>query len=170
MLCACGNDMKSIRQNRLFFINEKGEFCTRGLGIDVMGTTLIVSQNRPPTVPWPNPWSHPLPTFVYSSQTKTISVKFHIDPVISNQWPRPESEWKDPYKRFVVSARPPSEEIIHQFKEISRWAPNARFVAWTLRAGEKWGANDQHALGVVEEKVIVETGETDRMRWEIEQV
>ncbi|KAF8903309.1 hypothetical protein CPB84DRAFT_1678168, partial [Gymnopilus junonius] len=153
-----------------FFVNEKGEFCTRGLGIDVIGTTLIISQSRPPTVPWPNPWSHPLPTFTYSPQSKTISVKFHIDPIASDQWPRAETEWKEPHKHFIVSARPLADVRIHQFNEVSRWAPSGRFIAWTHHAGHVWNRNHEHALGVVEEKDILESNEMDRIRWVIEQV
>ncbi|PPQ97840.1 hypothetical protein CVT26_012936 [Gymnopilus dilepis] len=156
---------------KFFFVNAKGGLCTRGLPIDVMGSTLVISRLRPPTTPWPNPWSHPLPTFTYSPSDKRISVKFCVDPEIHDQWPRPESAWKEPYKTFLVSARPLSSVKIYPFSDIARWAPNEKLVTWTRHAGHSWAAKEWNCLGIVDEKEVLSPAETDamRVRWEIEQ-
>ncbi|KAF8968719.1 hypothetical protein BDZ97DRAFT_1797665 [Flammula alnicola] len=159
-----GND----NVTQLFFVNSKGELCTSGAHIDVMSHTLILAHNRPPTFPSPNPWSHPAPTFSYSKETKIMTAKFYADPLISDQWPRPEKEWKD--KEFVITARAPTQVKIHLFNEISRWAPNSRLIRWTCRAGDVWPANEWNNLGVVEKADIMKLNDTERMKWEIEQV
>ncbi|KAF8970579.1 hypothetical protein BDZ97DRAFT_51308 [Flammula alnicola] len=181
----CHHSLTGI--TKLFFVNSKGELCTSGAHIDVMseqhnsvlllnmarvnehiGHTLILAHDRPQTFPSPNPWSHPAPTFSYSKETKIMTAKFYADPLISDQWPRPEKEWKD--KEFVIAARAPTQVKIHLFNEISRWAPNSRLIRWTCRAGDLWPANEWNNLGVVEKADIMKLNDTERMKWEIEQV
>ena len=127
-----------------------------------------MSKTRTPTVPWPNPWSHPLPTFYYSVETKCISVKFYVDPLISGQWPRGEREWN---KAFLVASHCTEPVKICSFNEISRWAPNSRFIRWTGRSFQ-WNKNHPGTLGVEESPLIVdsENGYPTRFKWEIEQV
>ncbi|KAF8968720.1 hypothetical protein BDZ97DRAFT_325778 [Flammula alnicola] len=155
-------------ETQVFFVNSRGELCTTGAHIDVMSHTLILAHDRPPTFPSPNPWFHPAPTFSYSKETKIITVKFYADPLISDQWPRPEKEWKD--REFVIAARAPTPVKIHHFNEISRWAPNSRLIRWTGRTGDTWQANEWNNLGVVEKADITKLEDTERMKWEIEQV
>ncbi|KAF8903306.1 hypothetical protein CPB84DRAFT_1774504 [Gymnopilus junonius] len=145
----------------ILYINLRGELCTSGAQIDVMNNVLVLTHSRPPSLPWPNPWSHPLPTFSYSEETKIITVKFYIDPVTSSRWPRPAEEW--------ITARSPAVARVPEFKEISRWAPNmhSKFVHWTRRAGERWVAGSKWNLAV-EKAEIEASGDTDRMKWELD--
>jgi hypothetical protein len=136
--------------------------------LNLSGNTLVIAHNRPPTLPWPNPWSHLLPTFSYSKETKIIAVTFYADPSISGQWPRPEEEWKD--KEYVVAARPTTVVQVPRFNEIARWVLNSRFVRWTSRGGDKWEANAWNGMGVEEYTRIEGLGDTERIQWELEQV
>ncbi|KJA24267.1 hypothetical protein HYPSUDRAFT_86223 [Hypholoma sublateritium FD-334 SS-4] len=89
--------------SQAFYIDKRGELCLCGGHVDVLGNALVYTKTRAPTVPWPNPWSHPMPTFSYSEQRKSISVKFYADPCVSGRWPRAEKEWRE--KVFVVAAQ-----------------------------------------------------------------
>lgn len=84
------------------------------------GNEAIVARSRPYTEPWPNPWSHPLPTFSYSSETKMITVTLHSDPLPSSKWPRPERAWKD--REYVLKAGPLQKPIYHSYDKIKNWA------------------------------------------------
>ena len=95
-----------------------------------------------------------------------ISVKLHVDPLISNQWPRPDQEWKD--KEFIIAARPPTATRIRRADEISRWAPNLNLIPWTNRTnGLK--ANAWNAVGVEEKAEMMKLEDVNRIKWEIEQ-
>lgn len=153
-----------VPPTQIFYLNQKGDLCCGGCQIDVIGNALVIAHNRSPTLPWPNPWSHLLPTFSYSKETKIITVTFYSDPSVSKQWPRPDKEWKG--KEFVIAARSTSDVRVPHLNEIARWALNPRFMRWTARAGDKWGANEWNNLGVED---FAESGDTDRIRWEIEQ-
>ena len=166
-------------------MNSRGELCTDSTHIDVMGkrkklpnwnpsqlsrafshSTLIASHERPPTFPWPNPWSHKLATFSYSKETRMISVKLYADPLISNQWPRPDHEWKD--KELIIAARPPTATRIRRADEISRWAPNLNLIRWTNRTNSL-KANAWEAVGVEEKAEMMKLEDVNRIKWEIEQ-
>ncbi|KAF8815220.1 hypothetical protein BYT27DRAFT_7249306 [Phlegmacium glaucopus] len=110
-------------ESQSFFVNPKGNLSCgiNGAQIDVIGNALITTLDRQRTEPYPNPWSHPLPTFSYSAKSKMITIKFYADPVVSNSWPRAESEWRD--KEFALAARSVVGTIIPSFQEIARWAP-----------------------------------------------
>jgi hypothetical protein len=167
-------------------VNSRGELCTDSTHIDVMGkrkklpspwntpqlscklsdNALIASHERPPTFPWPNPWSHKLATFCYSKETRMISVKLYADPLISNQWPRPDQEWKD--KEFIIAARPPTATRIRSADEISRWAPKLNLIRWTDRKNSL-KANARDAVGVEEKAEMMKLEDVNRIKWEIEQ-
>ncbi|EDQ99541.1 uncharacterized protein LACBIDRAFT_316324 [Laccaria bicolor S238N-H82] len=151
---------------RRFFMNSRGELCTDSTHIDVMDNTLIASHERPPTFPWPNPWSHKLATFCYSQETRMISVKLYADPFISNQWPRLDQEWKD--KEYVIAARPPTATRTRRADEISRWTPKPNPNRWTDRT-DSLKANAWDAVGVEEKAEMMKLEDVNRIRWEIEQ-
>ncbi|KAF8960981.1 hypothetical protein BDZ97DRAFT_1830751 [Flammula alnicola] len=157
-----------ITAEQLFYLNPKGELCNRGANVDIMSSTLVIADNRPPTLTWPNPWSHSLPTFSYSKETKLITVKFYSDPWISPQWPRPESEWKD--KEFIIAAETPTQTRIHGFDEIARWASPHSKLAWTTRGGSQFPAKHTYNVGVQEKPDIVTPEDAKKMQWDIEQV
>lgn len=171
-----------------FFVNPKGNLScgSSGAELDVMGmyqiynvilstdhaslgNALIMTFNRQRTEPWPNPWSHPLPTFSYSEESKMITIKFYADPVVSNDWPRAESEWRE--KEFALAARSVVGTIIPSFQEIARWAPDS--VKSTIRwadsdaVGFERPAHQWDNLGVEE---IGENMDQNRMQWEIERL
>lgn len=135
------------------------------------GNALILAKTRAPTVPWPNPWSHPLPTFTYSEETKCISVNFYAHPYVSGRWPRTEKEWKE--KEFLVAAQCTENVKVPSFDKVLRWAPSPRFVErqWTKNS-EQWKANDTRTLGVEEkpQSTEPEQGYPTRLRWELEEV
>jgi len=95
-----------------------------------------------------------------------ISVKLYADPLISNQWPRPDQEWKD--KEFIIVARPPTATRIHRAEEISRWAPNLNSIRWTPRTNSL-KANAWDAVGVEEKAEMMKLEDVNRIKWEIEQ-
>ena len=127
---------------------------------------VIITHDRQRTEPWPNPWSHPLPTFSYSVESKLISVKFYADPLVSDDWPRPESEWKD--KEFVLAASAPVPTQIRGFRVIAKWAPaSAKSTRrWTTRVGHR--CHDQTNLAVEEKLKNIIPRDFNRMKWEIE--
>jgi len=129
---------------------------------------LIVAHRRPPTQPWPNPWSHDLPDFTYCRETQTIAVKFYCDPSASVFWPRPESEWRD--KEFIVVSRPKAAVSVLGFESVSRWALSTTCAfRWTERVGDKWSENGHHGVAV-EEKGSYDPKDVQRMEWIIEGV
>ncbi|KDR68686.1 hypothetical protein GALMADRAFT_1022840 [Galerina marginata CBS 339.88] len=155
----------------VYFINAWGALCCKegGVSIDVINNKLVVAHNRPTTETqqWPNPWSHYLPSFSYSRQTKLITIQFHADPLLCEPWPRPESEWKD--KKFVVTTRCPMVTRVCRFSEIARWAPSSELrPQWTSRGGDHWPVHGQFNVAV--EEMLENFGEEDlkRMQWEIE--
>ncbi|KAI6097095.1 hypothetical protein F5141DRAFT_1011560 [Pisolithus sp. B1] len=152
-------------KSQIFFVNSAGHLCNDGgLELDISGSSIILTGERQRTEPWPNPWSHPLPTFLYAADSRTIAVKLYSDPVVSDEWPRPEREWKD--KEFAVAAASVAPTQGLKFEEIERWAP---VNALSTR---KWS---DHYVGFgpcnycnvgVEEKA----GDLSRMEWELEPV
>lgn len=145
------------RNSRLLFVLHKDN-------------SFIISHNRPCTVPYPNPWSHPLPTFTYFRDTRVISVKFHIDPIPSATWPRPDSEWKD--KAYVIAARCRKGMKIPRFQEIKRWAPDDHHKfsdRWTSKAGHYNEPGTPNNLGI-EERAIVGEEVEERIQWVLESV
>lgn len=129
---------------------------------------LILAHHRPPTLPWPNPWSHNLPDFTYCRKTQTIAVRFHCDPSADIFWPRPENEWKD--KEFIVVSRPKAAVSVLGFESVSRWAPGTTCASrWTGRAGDRWSEND-HCGVAVEEKGDHDPKDAQRKEWILEGV
>jgi hypothetical protein len=126
----------------------------------------MLTHDRERTEPWPNPWSHPLPTFSYSEESKIITVKTHADPLVANHWPRPESEWKG--KDFAVAARSVVATKNRSFQEIVRWAPHSaqHGTQWTSRVGHGSPANSWHNLGVEEKGKNMRLEDLNRMKWE----
>jgi len=99
-------------------IDVMGMYQTSCFNIEIhasLGNVLITTLSRQRTEPWPNPWSHPLPTFSYSEESKMITVKFYIDPVVSDHWPRAESKWRE--KTFALAARSVVGTVIPAFKK-----------------------------------------------------
>ncbi|KAF8815228.1 hypothetical protein BYT27DRAFT_7195518 [Phlegmacium glaucopus] len=101
-----------------------------------------------------------------------ITVKFYADPVVSNTWPRPESEWRD--KEFALAARSVVATIIPSFQDIARWAPVSvrSTIRWAdadavgfVRPARQWDN-----LGVEEITQNMPRQDLDRMKWEIESI
>jgi len=154
-----------------FFVNSKGNLScgSSGAEVDVMGNALITTLNRQLTEPYPNPWSHPLPRFSYSDISKMITVKFYVDPVVSNSWPRAESEWRD--KEFALAARSVVGTIIPSFQEIAKWAPvSVQWGADSDAVGFERLAHEWDNLGVEEIGQNMQQQDLDRMQWEIEKL
>ncbi|KAF8905716.1 hypothetical protein CPB84DRAFT_1844722 [Gymnopilus junonius] len=155
---------------QVFFVNVEGKLCCGGNGayVDILGNTLIVAHNRPPTQPWPNPWSHPLPTFTYSKETRLITVKPYIDPSPSANWPRPENDWKG--KQLLLAGQSTTATQVPSFSDVSSWAPGSTRTAtrWTIRAGVRCEANTWYNLGIEERTTDTRPQDLDRMKWEIE--
>ena len=85
--------------------------------------------------------------------------------MVSNQWPRAESEWKN--RNFAVAARSVLNTQVYSFQEIAKWAPDSAKSAnqWTTRQGPIYPANDAYNVGIEEKG-----GDMDRLKWEIETV
>ncbi len=131
------------------------------------GNALILAGDRQLTEPWPNPWAHPLPAFSYDMESKTISIKFHSDPLVSSSWPRPESEWKD--KQFILAARSVTSTKALYFPRISKWAPgNISFSSKFRNTNPGFEAHTLHNLGVEEKKTSTLAGPS--FHWELESV
>ena len=94
-----------------------------------------------------------------------MTVKFHADPLVSNQWPRAESEWKN--RNFAVAARSVLNTQVYSFQEIAKWAPDSvkSTIQWASHLGSIYPANDPYNVGIEEKG-----GDTDRMKWEVETV
>ncbi|KAI6011052.1 hypothetical protein BKA83DRAFT_4397620, partial [Pisolithus microcarpus] len=149
------NKFEIYYNSQIFFVNSAGHLCIEGgLELDISGSSIVLTGERQRTEPWPNPWSHPLPTFLYAAEPKTITVKFYSDPLVSDKWPRPEREWKD--KEFAVAAKSVASTQGLKFEEIARWAP---VNALSTR---KWG---DHYVGYGPK-----AGDLSRMAWELEPV
>ncbi|KAF7784234.1 hypothetical protein Agabi119p4_399 [Agaricus bisporus var. burnettii] len=71
--------------NQVYFIDTSGALCSRSSGhaIDVEDDRLVLRHRRPISYPFPNAYSHPLPTFHYNSGTGEITVHFEYDPTYS---------------------------------------------------------------------------------------
>jgi len=94
--------------NQVFFMDTSGALCSRSSGhaIDVEDQRLVLRHRRPVSQPYPNAYSHPLPQFSYSKETKEITVSFSSDPtypptatdgVASSTWRR---------KSYILSSIP----------------------------------------------------------------
>ncbi|KAI6160606.1 hypothetical protein EDD17DRAFT_1600181 [Pisolithus thermaeus] len=151
--------------SQIFFVNSAGHLCIEGgLELDISGSSIILTGERQRMEPWPNPWSHPLPTFLYAAESKTITVKFYCDPLVSDKWPRPEREWKD--KEFAVAATTVVSPQGLRFEEIARWAPvNALSTRKWSNHYVGFGPHNHCSVGV-EEKA----GDLYRMAWELEPI
>jgi len=68
--------------NQVFFVDTSGALCSRSSGhaVDVEGDRLVLRHRRPVSLPFPNAYSHPLPTFSYDKRTRQITVTFASDP------------------------------------------------------------------------------------------
>lgn len=132
------------------------------------GNALILAGDRQHTeFEPPNPWAHPLPTFLYAEESKTISVKLYSDPLVSDLWPRPDSEWKD--KEFVVAARSVTPTKGLDFQSISRWAPSTLSSSRKFKNTNKgFQAHALYNLGVEEKATSME--DPSRLAWELESV
>jgi len=100
-----------------------------------------------------------------------ITVKFYADPVVSNNWPRAESEWKD--KEFALAARSVVGTIVPDFQKIARWAPDSSkpTTQWVDRAvGYERPAHRWDNLGVEEKGKNMGPQDLSRMQWEIERL
>ena len=95
-----------------------------------------------------------------------ISVKLYADPVISDQWPRPDQEWKN--KDYIIAARPPTTTRIRRADEISKWAPNLNLIRWTNQTNSLQ-ANTREAVGVEEKAEMMKSEDVNRIKWEVEQ-
>ncbi|KAJ7837377.1 hypothetical protein B0H14DRAFT_3109751 [Mycena olivaceomarginata] len=94
--------------NQVFFIDPSGALCSRSAGhaIDIEGTypliyvgskddRLVIRHRRPVSLPYPNAYSHPLPTFQYSAETGEITVHYTSDP----SHPPPSAVSSDAWKK-----------------------------------------------------------------------
>ncbi|EJU05856.1 hypothetical protein DACRYDRAFT_62552 [Dacryopinax primogenitus] len=72
--------------NQVFFIDHTGALCSRvsGHAIDVQDGALVLRHRRPYAPPFPNKYSHPLPTFSYDARTNIICATFACDPNYPN--------------------------------------------------------------------------------------
>ncbi|KAF8907836.1 hypothetical protein CPB84DRAFT_239230 [Gymnopilus junonius] len=169
-LCLWTLNHQGDKESQVFFINSRGNLCCgqNGAEIDVLGSAVILTHNRPRTQPWPNPWPHPLPAFSYSPKTNFITVKFSIDPVPSDRWPRPEKEWKG--KEYVLAARSAEDTRVPKFESIARWAPLVPRIErrWTNRAG--YEVPHYYKLAVEERPYNLLAQDLNRLKWEIEPV
>ncbi|KAJ6611484.1 WD40-repeat-containing domain protein [Mycena sp. CBHHK59/15] len=92
--------------NQVFFIDTSGALCSRSAGhaIDIQDDRLVVRHRRPISLPFPNAYSHPLPTFSYSPQTGEISVHFASDPSHPPPSANPSDAWKR--KTYILTSVP----------------------------------------------------------------
>ncbi|KAF8079013.1 hypothetical protein FPV67DRAFT_1444215 [Lyophyllum atratum] len=91
--------------NQVFFIDTSGALCSRSSGhaVDIEGDKLVLRHRRPISHPFPNSYSHPLPTFSYSPENGEILVHFTSDPA----YPPPEQRsdtWKN--KSYLLTSVP----------------------------------------------------------------
>ncbi|TFK56757.1 hypothetical protein OE88DRAFT_1613520, partial [Heliocybe sulcata] len=97
--------------NQVFCVDPSGALSSRSSGhaIDVEDGRLVLRHRRPIVHPFPNAYSHPLPQFSYSAETKEISVTFDTDPA----YPAPTASqtresvteaWRR--KRYILSSIP----------------------------------------------------------------
>ncbi|KAF8808014.1 hypothetical protein BYT27DRAFT_7190105 [Phlegmacium glaucopus] len=91
--------------NQVFFIDTSGALCSRSAGhaIDVENGRLVLRHRRPVSQPFPNKYAHPLPRFVYSSETGEISAHFACDP----SYPAPgafSQAWRN--KTYLLTSVP----------------------------------------------------------------
>jgi len=100
-----------VHDNQVFCIDPSGALSSRSSGhaIDVEDGRLVLRHRRPIIHPFPNSYSHPLPQFSYSSETKEISVTFDMDP----SYPPPTAletrasvteAWR--HQRYILSSIP----------------------------------------------------------------
>ncbi|KZT30917.1 WD40 repeat-like protein [Neolentinus lepideus HHB14362 ss-1] len=100
-----------VHDNQVFCIDPSGALSSRSSGhaIDVEDGRLVLRHRRPIIHPFPNAYSHPLPQFSYSSETKEISVAFDMDP----SYPPPTAPqtrasvteaWR--HQRYILSSIP----------------------------------------------------------------
>ncbi|KAF9024114.1 hypothetical protein BDZ89DRAFT_989442 [Hymenopellis radicata] len=68
--------------NQVFFMDTSGALCSRSSGhaLDIEDDRLVLRHRRPVSLPFPNPYSHPLPKFSYNKETAEIHVEFSCDP------------------------------------------------------------------------------------------
>ncbi|KAE9409138.1 hypothetical protein BT96DRAFT_806790 [Gymnopus androsaceus JB14] len=92
--------------NQVFFIDTSGALCSRGSGhcIDVEDSRLTLRHRRPISLPFPNSYSHPLPTFTYSPKTSEIHVNFLCDPSYPPPSDAASVAWK--HRSYVLTSIP----------------------------------------------------------------
>ncbi|KAH7923912.1 hypothetical protein BV22DRAFT_1105824 [Leucogyrophana mollusca] len=94
--------------NQVFFIDTSGALCSRSSGhaIDVEEERLVLRHRRPISQPFPNAYSHPLPQFSYSPETREITVSFASDPAYppSSDGSPPSNGWRR--KSYILTSIP----------------------------------------------------------------
>jgi len=99
-----------------------------------------------------------------------ITIKFHVDPVISTHWPQVESEWK--YKEFALAARSVAGTRVPSVQEIARWVPDSAKTTfqWVYNIGFDILPSALYNLAVKEIGKNMGPQDLNRMQWEIEKV
>lgn len=92
--------------NQVFFIDTSGALCSRSSGhaIDIEGERLVLRHRKPVSYPFPNSYSHPVPTFSYSPDTGEISVHFTCDPAYPSSGTGASDAWK--IKSYILISIP----------------------------------------------------------------
>ncbi|KAJ7157164.1 WD40 repeat-like protein [Mycena filopes] len=92
--------------NQVFYIDTSGALCSRSAGhaIDIEDDRLVLRHRRPVSLPYPNAYSHPLPTFSYSPETGEITAHFAVDPSYPPPSDFPSDAWKK--KTFILASIP----------------------------------------------------------------
>ncbi|KAF5312789.1 hypothetical protein D9619_002811 [Psilocybe cf. subviscida] len=89
--------------NQVFFIDCSGALCSRSTGhaIDVEGDRIVLRHRRPISFPFPNEHAHPLPRFIYSTETGEISLQFAQDPSYPSPEDNSSTHWEE--KTYILT-------------------------------------------------------------------
>lgn len=71
---------------------------------DSQGDLIVLRHRRPVSQPYPNAYSHPLPQFSYSQETREIAVSFSCDPAYPSPGSAASSAWRR--RRYILSSVP----------------------------------------------------------------
>jgi hypothetical protein len=102
---------REAADNQVFFIDNHGALCSiaSGHAIDVEDGKLVLRHRRPIFFPYPNSFSHSLPSFTYSPETGHIHVLFEDDPTYPGTRSRSDA-WR--HQEYLLTSvplpRPPS--------------------------------------------------------------
>ncbi|KAI0031258.1 hypothetical protein K488DRAFT_52469 [Vararia minispora EC-137] len=82
--------------NQVFFIDTAGALCSRSSGhaIDVDDGRLVLRHRRPVSQPYPNKYSHSLPSFHYDASTGHVTVTYASDPAYPDGT-NPSGAWRE---------------------------------------------------------------------------